>query len=119
MLWRLGKSKVLSAFDRLCCPVPTLETDVSGPVHSPSSQPVEPSAADPLPLSDFWHKEARAGSCKKTSNNNRLRTAHVMAQAEDSSNPVCTHIAVILDGACAYRHAHADVCFQSSLGKVM
>lgn len=52
------RMSVLSAFDRLCCPVPTLETDVSGPVHSPSSQPVEPSAADPLPLSDFWHKEA-------------------------------------------------------------
>ena len=31
---------------------------------------------------------------------------YVMAQAEDSSDPVCTHIAVILDGACAYIDMH-------------
>ena len=38
---------------------------LQGKLHGgPSSQPVEPSAADPLP-SDLWHQEAGTGSCKK------------------------------------------------------
>lgn len=58
------RMSVLGAFDRLCCPVPTRETDVNSPLlhkghlhTAPSSQPVEPSARDPLPA-DNWHQEA-------------------------------------------------------------